>query len=253
MQVGYDDIIELDPDKKYFEKNEEKIYKVLQMMSDDESCETYLSCLRAHLLRNYSSCVETDFPVQYFDAGVPCKKGFSYFIDCGAYTGDSLEAAMQHSENITGYVAFEPIPSNFLNLSKNINKLSDKITNSYLFPCGVSEKTGSIRFINSASSSSISQSGDGEILPIVSIDDALKKFPVTFLKMDIEGAEIMALRGGKNLITEYRPDLAISAYHFVNHYWDIPCLIHEIHPNYDFYLRSHSPATLETVLYAVEK
>lgn len=250
-QVKFDGVSTENPDNDYIKVNQDKMFHALSLMSDVESCETYLSCIAGHLSRNYDNCYETDFPVQYFDAGIPYKKGLSHFVDCGAYTGDSLQTALQYCDFIEEYVAFEPIPSNFTKLSQNTDLLKQKIKHAWLFPCGVGEKTGNAKFTISASSSAITNSVDGEIFPLVKLDDALKGVNITLLKMDIEGAEPEALHGAKNLIVQQKPDMAISVYHSANHYWDIPCLLDNLNLGYRFYLRSHTPATLESVLYAV--
>lgn len=247
-QVLFEGSIDENPAESYLESEKAKIDLALSLMSDRESIRTYLSCIKAHLLRRYEDCVETDYPSQYFDAGVPLKKGFSWFVDCGAYTGDCLDAVLSRCGSIQTYIAFEPIQDNFAALSQKVNQCGQSIHHSYLFPCGVTDQTGMAHFTLEASASTMSAQGEST-LPIMTLDDALKQVPVTFLKMDIEGAETAALRGAAHLIREQAPDLAISVYHAANHFWDIPCLIHEMNPDYKFYLRAHTPATLESVLY----
>lgn len=43
-----------------------------------------------------------------------------------------------------------------------------------------------------------------------------------FIKMDIEGAELAALKGGIKTITKCRPQLAISIYHSSEDFINIP-------------------------------
>lgn len=75
-----------------------------------------------------------------------------------------------------------------------------------------------------------------------------------FIKMDIEGAELEALKGSKRIISEYTPYLAICIYHNVTHFWEIPLLIKEYSANYDFYVGHHSDFDVnETVLYAIPR
>jgi FkbM family methyltransferase len=74
--------------------------------------------------------------------------------------------------------------------------------------------------------------------------------PVTFIKMDIEGAECEALLGAEETIKEHKPKLAISLYHNDDDLTKIPLLVHKIVPEYRFYLRHHSPLYGDTVLYA---
>ncbi len=247
-QILFEGITDENPPESYVEEQKEKINLAFALMNDEESILTYLSCVKAHLLRQYKNCMETDYPCQYFDAGVPLKNDFSCLIDCGAYTGDCLDAVLNRYGYIQSYIAFEPIQNNFAALSKKVNQCGKSIEHSYLFPCGVSDQTGTARFTLAASASSISDQGES-ILPIITLDDAIKGVPATFIKMDIEGAEPAALRGAANLIQRQAPELAISVYHAANHFWDIPCMIHKLNPDYKFYLRSHTPATLESVLY----
>lgn len=72
---------------------------------------------------------------------------------------------------------------------------------------------------------------------------------VDFIKMDIEGAEAMALRGARNLISEQKPKLAISVYHKWDDLREIPMLISSIRPDYEFFLDCTTGFGGETVLY----
>ncbi len=67
--------------------------------------------------------------------------------------------------------------------------------------------------------------------------------------MDIEGAEIEALKGASEIIKEHRPALAISIYHKPSDLWEIPLLIYNLNPGYSFFLSQHAPILTETVLY----
>ena len=75
--------------------------------------------------------------------------------------------------------------------------------------------------------------------------------PVTFIKMDIEGAELEALKGSSKIIKKYMPKLAISLYHKKDDILEIPLYIKELVPEYKLYIRHYSNAGVETVLYAV--
>lgn len=73
------------------------------------------------------------------------------------------------------------------------------------------------------------------------------------IKMDIEGAELSALRGGIKTIKECRPQLAISIYHAIDDFVDIPIYLNEQLENYHYALGHYSAWIPETVLYAVPK
>ncbi len=71
-----------------------------------------------------------------------------------------------------------------------------------------------------------------------------------FLKMDIEGAELEALRGAEQTLRRYRPKLAISVYHSpLKDFLHIPKFISELGLEYEFFLGHHTPYWYETILY----
>jgi len=66
----------------------------------------------------------------------------------------------------------------------------------------------------------LSEEGDIEI-PVDTLDDRVKD-KITFLKMDIEGAEEMALRGAREHILRDHPKMAICCYHRFNDFGKYP-------------------------------
>ena len=89
------------------------------------------------------------------------------------------------------------------------------------------------------------------VIETISLDEFMKGGKVTFLKMDIEGAELEALKGAAETIKRYKPRLAISIYHKVNDYIDIPEYILSLVPEYKLYIRHYSCYKFETILYAI--
>lgn len=77
---------------------------------------------------------------------------------------------------------------------------------------------------------------------------------ISFIKMDVEGAELAAINGAMNHIRMDRPVLAICSYHRYSDMWKIPELIRSIDPGYRFYMRYYGTENgymaSEFVLYA---
>ena len=119
---------------------------------------------------------------------------------------------------------------------------------------GIFNKPAELTFlVSDAKNSFLSEEGK-EIIKVDSIDNILNGQPVTFVKMDIEGAEYEALLGATNTLRRCTPILAISVYHKVEDLYRLQLLIEDICPNtYDYYLRHYSPTIIETILYAVPK
>ena len=68
--------------------------------------------------------------------------------------------------------------------------------------------------------------------------------------MDIEGAELEALKGAEQIIRNFKPKLAICAYHKPEDLYTLPELIKSFRDDYVFYLRHYTDTLYETVLYA---
>jgi hypothetical protein len=58
-----------------------------------------------------------------------------------------------------------------------------------------------------------------------------------FIKMDIEGSEMEALKGAASTIKNRKPCLAISVYHKPEGIVTIPAFLQNLVPEYKFYLR----------------
>jgi hypothetical protein len=69
--------------------------------------------------------------------------------------------------------------------------------------------------------------------------------------MDIEGAELSALKGGIETIKRFRPKLAISIYHSLDDFINIAAYLKALNLGYKFYLRHGTIFNEETVLLAV--
>lgn len=78
---------------------------------------------------------------------------------------------------------------------------------------------------------------------------------IDLIKMDIEGDELLALKGAKTHIKNDNPILLVSIYHKNNHLWQIPQYIHSINKNYKFYLRYYGGEIYPTeiILFAINK
>lgn len=74
---------------------------------------------------------------------------------------------------------------------------------------------------------------------------------MTYIKMDIEGAELEALKGAKNIIETQRPKLAICIYYSLSDLYEIPLYLMQICKGYKFYVRHYSYGWIESVLYAI--
>ncbi len=181
-------------------------------------------------------------------------------LDIGGCWGDTA-LYFAHKVGASGKVySFEFIPGNIKlhRLNQSFNKELEKgIT---LIEQPVSNISGQkVYYYDNGPGSTIKlepfvgQTGETETL---SIDDFVKKYQVDkidFIKMDIEGAEPLALEGAIETIRKFKPKLAIAIYHSWDDFVNIPKWILDLNLGYEIYLDHFTIHAEETVIYAVAK
>ncbi len=184
---------------------------------------------------------------QYFDGEiVTCDKN-EVFVDCGGFVGDTTGEFIRQFKEYRRIYVYEPSTDNMQECRRNLAKYPDIV----LRPCGVGEDSGSTYIQGNGAPGTLAGYAEGDETEIISLDRDIKE-GVSFIKMDIEGAEISALLGAKRRIREDFPKLAICTHHIMSDMWEIPRLIDEIHPGYRFFIRHYYPSrNQETVIYAI--
>lgn len=235
---------------EHVRKQSADIMRCFDLFSDDESINIYKVNVTAHLSRTYDNCIESVGSRQYFPDDIPLNKGYARFVDCGGYIGDTIDQLIEYKACVESVAVFEPNLDNFSKLSEHMEGYRSRIPGIYLWPCAVSDKTQILFMDYEGGSSTLNSDNRVNYVQCVSLDDVLKNFAPTFIKMDVEGEEHRTIIGAENNIKRHRPDLAICVYHCVNHLWDIALLINSWDLGYKFYLKAHNSFTMETVLYA---
>ena len=186
---------------------------------------------------------------QYFPPDIIRLKPDESFVDAGAFTGDTVADFLGRTGGSFGSIhCFELNAANFETLQSAVEVLpgAQKI---FLHPEGLWSEPLDITYSVELSQSAI---GAGEARgKVARLDDLIGNARVTFLKMDIEGAELQALEGAKKTILANKPKLAICVYHHFKDLWEIPLFIKNLVPEYRIYLRHHTKLEYETVCYAL--
>lgn len=156
--------------------------------------------------------------VEFFSKEVVIEAGDTVF-DLGGNIGTS---AMLFSEKVgaEGQVfSFEPI----FHTCIVRNMRENGIGNVTVVPLAVGDRSGKAEFRVTAAGIDSRVAGDSglgasraQIVEMTTLDEyvadnGLER--VDFIKMDIEGAEEMALRGGIEMLNRFKPKLSIASYH----------------------------------------
>jgi len=111
-------------------------------------------------------------------------------------------------------IAFEPSPRNLHYLREHVAR--NRLPNVTVFDAAVGERPGRVAFDESPGPA-MGKVGAGSItVPLVSVDDLVatgKAPPPTLLKVDVEGAEAMVLRGALDALrTSPRPKVFLATH-----------------------------------------
>lgn len=188
----------------------------------------------------------------YFDLEElrPCREQ-EVFVDAGCFDGFTTRQFFEWCDGKGYSYCLEPD-------AKNIVTIKQKLTsydNYEIIDAALWSDTTTLSINakgNFATSVSKTDEEDNrQQVRAIALDDMLSDKDVTFIKMDIEGAEMDALYGAARIISEQKPRLAISIYHKPDDIWKIPKIILDYCADYQFYLRHYSFSDYDTVLYAI--
>ncbi len=230
-------------------RNLETLQACARRLGDQTSVDTYIGLLRYRITGDVRHHPGADTHNQYVPPDLPGFDRPISFLDAGAYTGDTCRDLLARGVGIARYTAFEPDDDNFARLSAFVQDAS--IPDATALPCGLSDRIQAVPLAGDGTACRVVGSESLEqtrSILCLSLDQTMPGLRPDFVKMDIEGSELAALKGMTRILTACRPRLAIALYHKPADLWDIPAWIGE---RYDrLYVRQHAPNGFETVLYA---
>lgn len=219
---------------------------VYDYYQDDLSKKIVLDSIKTRLLGIHMT--PSKYP-QYFEPEIYPMSDQEVFVDGGCFIGDTAEEFIRQVNGQYRHIyGFEPDENN---LKKAVANLSP-YKNIDVMLGGLWHMTNTVKFVSGEfGNSRVSEEGD-IIVNTFGIDDyfADKEEKPTFIKMDIEGAERVALDGASGILKTYQPKLAICVYHTLKDMYDLPQRILYHNPNYKLVLRHYSHWYAESVCYA---
>jgi FkbM family methyltransferase len=224
-------------------------------MEDKISKKVFENVLNAKLTGDFSFYEQIKSDDEYFDPEVVRLTDRETFLNIGAFRGnDILEFAKKTSGNYEKIIGFEPDSKTAVELKERLE--ANRIERVEIYNIGAWSDHDTLAFDSFVGGSSQLASDkaislDNYVVEVNAIDNILGTTPVTYLQMDIEGAEYNALLGAENTIKRDVPKMAISVYHRREDLFKLPLLVHSFVPSYRFYLRHYTDIQTETVLYCL--
>lgn len=241
-------------ERQFFSDHAQELKMVYDCLEDDRSKNVFENILKYRVTSDLKflrkSVGEDSEKTQYF---VP-ELQFSdheIIVDCGACNGDTTKLFY---ENIPGckVIALEPSEDNF----ELLQKLA--LPGLKCIKAGAWSEDTTLSFSGRGTTGTIDASGNTKI-DVRALDHLPECQSATYIKMDIEGAEMEALKGAEKIISTPRggggrPKLAICIYHKPQDFFEIPLYIKKLNPDYKLFVHQHYYYlyhAIETVLYAL--
>lgn len=249
------DFNEIEKKTKMLKTHYKDIMWLYNKLADFSSKFILLAVMRNYLYYDFVSlekAIDKKYK-HYFDLDLlPSLCGLT-IVDVGAYTGDSmLDFVETYGEkSYKKAYCYEITPDIFIKLQKNLAGYRNIIYKNK----AVKNRSGRV-FVDENGDLSSNRTAKSGIFTLesVSLDEDIKE-KIDLIKMDIEGDELSALKGGKRHIKEDSPVLLISIYHKNEHLWQIAKFISSVNKNYKYFLRYYGGNLYPTelVLFAIKK
>lgn len=220
--------------REFIEKNEDRINAAYNLFEEDSKpifsgCVNFMFGGELDVLKEITTEKE-----EVFNNILKLNSNESY-LDLGAYRGDTVEEFLHYCggeyESIT---ALEPDRRTFNKLCTYL----EKVPKSTAYQKAIYSECKTLFFSSKAGrQSTISQKG--EEIETTTIDELCKDKNVTYIKMDVEGAETEALDGAEITLKNQKPKLNIALYHRSADLFELPLKISKINPDYKFHIRRH--------------
>lgn len=230
----------------------EKLYWLNKRLEDDESREVLSNLLNFLIKLEPATIPMSSYPQYRHPKATP--QGHMRLIDGGACIGEIFDTFADYPTEQLKILCIEPESGNNQVLREKISHMNREEFVKVV-PYGLWSTTATLQFASQVTSGanyncSIVETGD-TVIHTKAIDELCSEYAFlpNLIKMDIEGAEIEALKGAAYVIKKVKPALAICLYHHFDDLWRIPELIHSLRPDYRMSLGHHTTNWFETVLY----
>ena len=190
---------------------------------------------------------------QYFVEDIVKFNDGEVFVDGGGFIGDTaqvfIDMAKKAKVKFKKIIIFEPDQTNCDLIRKHFRRRDDVV----VVQKGLSDREETLLFAGEGGGVMVVKDAaeNAFSVPVIDLDSVPECQDATWIKMDIEGSEMDALKGAREVILRNHPKLTICIYHSNEDMLCIAEYIHELVPEYKLYVRCHKWDGTEAVLYAI--
>ena len=238
-------------DIDFVRQNAASFDRAYELFADDLSRATYIAAINTKInddLEYIKPCVRLSH--LYFSDEFPLS-GDEVLLDVGGYTGDSVQDFIATTKgHYRGIISLEPFSASFEKLSALVDALGRPDVTA--LKVGAWDQKMTVPFATNPLDIDNRITGNGDRrIEVDTIDNILAGGDqITFIKMDINGAEYRALSGARETIRKSRPKIAVKL-HVKEDLYRLPLLLKEIAPDIKLYLRQRNFMSMMLVLYGV--
>lgn len=216
-------------DHAYFNEHSDEFEKAYDILADEQSKMVFECSLKYKISGKIEYLKQMEsVPDEVYNNLLKLGENEVY-ADLGAYDGDTIREFLTYAK-ADRIIALEPDSKNFKKLLKKTEGIEAYNAGAWSEDCEMSFSTRGGRN---------SKVGGETIISMRSLDSVLSGDKVTYVKYDVEGAELQALLGSKQAIRTHKPKLFCAVYHRNEDLFRIPLLIAELNPEYKLYLRHY--------------
>ena len=224
-------------DRAFLEEHREALASAQSLFADEHSRALFASLVTYKLTADpdalFAHTTSTEEGYRLLGDGIRS------MLDLGAYRGDTATEAARLLPQLTDVYAVEADARSF----RKLTALAQACNHPSIEPilAAVGAEDGETTFYGAGNRNSslaaTSHSYRAQTVRTVTVDTLMRDRRVDYIKYDVEGAELDALRGSLQTVLRDRPALRIAAYHRSEDLFRLPQFIAEHAPFYTMYLR----------------
>ncbi len=224
-------------DMPYFAAHRDILVETAALFADEASVQLFYDTVNFRLTGKVEYLRDTGDVVDTI-ADLFAGQKIGTMIDGGAFKGDSA-AEYIRAVSPDKILAIEADPKTFTKLSAYAQ--SEEHSKVVPINAALDEVDGMMEYISSGSRGSGKEGrnhrASERTVQCVTIDTLAAETDIDLIKLDVEGSEECAIRGGMKTIRKYRPNMSVSLYHRTDDLYALVRMVHELLPSHRLYLR----------------